>query len=272
MEEKWRLTGIYGFADSAKKGDTWTLLRLLHSRPSMLWLCARDFNKILWSHEKCSLGPRSENQMKAFRDVLDEVGLKDLGYVGKKFTWKGHRHDGLVLERLDRVVANNQWLSLNPGTKVQHLHSNSSDHQAIIVKPKGIIPRPNHPLKFEQIWLRDRRHSDTVTSAWGLPLMGATMPEAAGKIQTCGVKLTKWSKNSFGSIRKLLEERKKLLVRAEMEAAKGGDQLVVKTLQKEINVLLDKESQMRQQHSRALFLKCGDRNTSYFHSKASQRF
>lgn len=83
-EEKWRLTGIYGFADLAKEGDTWTLLRQLHSRPSMSWLCAGDFNKILQSHEKCGLGPRSKNQMKAFQDVLDEARLKDLGYVGKK--------------------------------------------------------------------------------------------------------------------------------------------------------------------------------------------
>lgn len=98
------------------------------------------------------------------------------------------------------------------------------------------------------------------------------MLEVAKKIHTCGVKLTGRSKNSFGIIRKLLEEKKKLLTKAEMVAAKGGDQLLVKTLRKEINALLDKESQMWQQRSRELFLKCGDRNTSYFHSKASQRF
>ncbi|KAL0000443.1 hypothetical protein SO802_014224 [Lithocarpus litseifolius] len=39
--------------------------------------------------------------MQAFREVLDETGLKDLGYVGKKFTWKGRRQSGFVLERLD---------------------------------------------------------------------------------------------------------------------------------------------------------------------------
>ena len=257
---------------SSQKGDTWSLLRQLLSCPSMLWLCARDFNEILWSHEKCGLGPRTENQMKAFCDVLDKAGLKDLGFVRKKFTWKGHRPGVLVLERLDQAVANNQWLSKNPGMKVQHLHSNSSNHLAIIVKLEGIIPKPNHPFKFEQMWLQDRGCSDTVTSAWGQPLMGATMPEVAGKIQTCGAKLTEWSKNSFGSIRKLLEEKKKLLAKAEMGPTKGRDQLLVKTLQKEINALLDKESQMWQQRSMALFLKCGDRITSYFHSNASQRF
>ena len=32
------------------------------------------------------MGPRSESQMIAFRDVLDELDLKDLGFVGRKFT------------------------------------------------------------------------------------------------------------------------------------------------------------------------------------------
>ena len=43
-------------------------------------------------------------------------------------------------------------------------------------------------------------------------------------------------------------------------------------MQLELNVLLDKESLMWHQRSKALFLKEGDRNTRYFHSKASQRF
>ncbi|KAL0009992.1 hypothetical protein SO802_005100 [Lithocarpus litseifolius] len=249
-ENKWRLTCMYGFADPAKK-----------------W----DFNEILWSHEKCGLGPRKEPPMKAFREVLDELGLKDLGFVGKKFTWKGRRHDGFVLERLDRAVANNQWLSLNSGTKVQHLHSNSSDHQAIVVKPEGISPNPKRPFKFEQMWLRDSGGSDTVINAWGPPSVGATMPELAGKVRVCGVKLTEWSKNSFGSVRKMIEEKKNLLTKAEMAAALGGDIMRVKSLQKEINEILEKENQMWQQRSRALFLKCGDRNTAYSHSKASQR-
>ena len=111
LGSEWRLTNIYGLVDPAKKCDAWALLHQLHASSSMSWLCAGDFNEILWSHEKCGLGPRSETPMKAFCEVSNELGLKDLGFVGKKFTWKGRRHGGFVLERLDRAVANNQWLS-----------------------------------------------------------------------------------------------------------------------------------------------------------------
>lgn len=120
--------------------------------------------------------------------------------------------------------------------------------------------------------LRDRGYSDTVTTAWGPLIIRVTMPEVVGKLQACGKKLTEWCKNSFGSVRKTLEEKRVLLSEAKLDAAIGGVSQLVKSLQKEINEILDKESQMWQQRSWSLFLKCKDRNTNYFHSKASQWF
>ena len=185
--------------------------------------------------------------MMAFHDVLDELGLKDLGFVGRKFTWKGRRHGGFVLERLDRAVANALWQSKFPGSKVQHLHSNTSDHQAILVKSEGILPNPKRYFKFEQMWLRDKSYSVTVNRAWGPPIGGATMPEVAEKVNFCAFKLIEWSKNSFGSVKKMLEEKKNLLAKAELAAARGGgDSMVVKSIQKEINDILDKENLMWQ--------------------------
>nr|POF24836.1 hypothetical protein CFP56_26225 [Quercus suber] len=122
------------------------------------------------------------------------------------------------------------------------------------------------------MWLRDKGCSNTVTNAWGPPIIGATMLEVASKVHVCGEKLTEWSKNSFGSVKRILKVKKNLLSKVEMDAARGGDPLLVKSLKMEINCMLDKENLMWQQRSRALFLKYEDRNTAYFHSKASQRF
>ena len=47
--------------------------------------------------------------------------------------------------------------------------------------------------------------------------------------------------------------------------------LMYSSKQSNLNDLLDKENLMWKQRARALFLKCGDRNTGYFHSKASHR-
>lgn len=124
--------------------------------------------------------------MKASCDILDKYGLKDLGFMGDKYTWKVKRLGGLVLERLDRAVANNQWFSLNLGTTAQHLQTHSSDHKPIIIIPKGIILKQNRPFKFKKMWLHDGGCSETVKSTWGQSFPDASMPLVADKLKTCG--------------------------------------------------------------------------------------
>ena len=129
------------------------------------------------------------------------------------------------------------------------------------------------PFKFEKMWLSDGGCTKTVKEAWGQTSPEASMSLVAGKIKYCGEKLISWSRHSFGSIKKSIEIKSKRLNRAELEEANGhGDADLIHSLQAELNTLLDKECQMWQQRSRTLFLKDGDRNTRYFHSKASQRF
>lgn len=64
-------------------------------------MCASDFNEILLFLEKLGGAPRSETVMREFREVVNDCGFMDLGYVGKKFTWKGKWGDDMVLEWID---------------------------------------------------------------------------------------------------------------------------------------------------------------------------
>ena len=94
-------------------------------------MCAGDFNEILLSREKLGGALRSETAMREFREVMDDCGFMDLGYVGKKYSWRGKRGDHMVLERLDRALASHSWLALNPATKVQCIWSKVSDQMII---------------------------------------------------------------------------------------------------------------------------------------------
>lgn len=102
------------------------------------------------------------------------------------------------------------------------------------MKSEGISPKPKRTFKFIQMRLQDRGYSDTVTTAWGPLIIGVTMPEVVGKLQACGEKLTEWCKNSFGSVRKTLEEKRVLLSEAKLDAAIGGVSQLAKSLQKEM--------------------------------------
>ena len=60
--------------------------------------------------------------MQLFRDVVDECGFMDFGFVGSKFTWARPFDDGhSVRIRLDRCLATNSWLHKFSGTRIHHL-------------------------------------------------------------------------------------------------------------------------------------------------------
>lgn len=42
----WRLTGIYEHLEEERKAETWRLMRHLHARGTLPWVCLGDFNEI----------------------------------------------------------------------------------------------------------------------------------------------------------------------------------------------------------------------------------
>lgn len=67
--------------------------------------------------------------MVAFRDVLADCGLTDLGFSGLPYTYdNGRDGDDNVKVRLDRAVACSEWRDLFGETVLHHLVSSRSDH------------------------------------------------------------------------------------------------------------------------------------------------
>ena len=83
--------------------------------------------------------------------------------------------------------------------------------------------------------------------------------------------LKSWSKDHFGNVKNQIAKKNESLWKAEEVTAKGGNYDAVITLRRELNILLDKESQMWRQRSRTQWVAKGDKNTKYFHEVATQR-
>ena len=129
MEEAWRLTGFYGEPMTHKRFDSWSLLHQLINQMSLPWICTGDFNELLKSSKKLRGSMRGQFQMQIFRDVINECGFLDLGFIRPQFTWQKHFADGhSIWERLDWAFANNDWFLRFTRTREHHLNANSSNH------------------------------------------------------------------------------------------------------------------------------------------------
>ena len=81
-ETEWRLTSFYWEPETARRIEAWDIVRNLNSRLDSPWLCCGDFNEIIKQEEKMGGAIRPHSQMQLFKDVIDECGFMDLGFVG----------------------------------------------------------------------------------------------------------------------------------------------------------------------------------------------
>ena len=91
------------------------------------------------------------------------------------------------------------------------------------------------------------------------------------KIEKCRAELTQWSRKNFDHVRRQLIDKRKCFLQAKQQAMHGGSNNQVRGLKKEINELLVKENLMWRQQEKTLWLVDGDKNSRYFHIRATQR-
>jgi hypothetical protein len=273
MSDAWRLTGVYGAPETHNRPKTWDLLRKLDGLFQLPWCCLGDFNEVVKLEEMCGRLNRPEKQMQAFRNVLDDCGLVDLGFHGFPFTWCNNRdppHTTWV--RLDRAVVNTEWLTRYPRARVDHVDVIKSDHKCLwlVCEPPRSRRQKQRPFRFEEMWMSDLGCEKTIMEAWSNTRPGTAMYQVSQKIRECKYQLGYWSRESFGNLGKRIEATKNQLKHAETLAIQGLNHDDLQALRKQLNSLFEKEEKMWRQRSRSLWLANGDRNTKYFHSKATQ--
>ncbi|KAL5758842.1 hypothetical protein ACOSP7_021453 [Xanthoceras sorbifolium] len=273
---KWRFTGFYGCPVPSHRTDSWELLRRLKAVNRLPWLCGGDFNELLHIEEKLGGNERIGPGMFNFRSIVELCDFVDLGFSGPLFTWNNKRGGSRnVQERLDPFFATSQWVNLFSGIKVEHLGFMFSDHRPISTKfvrggPSG-SGGGDRMFRFEPFWLKDEECYSVICSAWGGFNSETSGRGLRDKLGLCADRLENWSKVKFGSLKKAIDRK-----RCEINLLYDRQQSVqvldaIKTRERELESLLSKEELYWKQRSRVDWLLAGDKNSKFFHRRATAR-
>ncbi|KAL0449573.1 UNVERIFIED_CONTAM: hypothetical protein Slati_1513700 [Sesamum latifolium] len=235
-----------------------------------------DFNEILSQQEKQGDYPRAPWQIAAFRECLADCNLNDLGCRGSWFTWCNRRESPQTIrERLDRACCNDEWSSLFPEAAVMHIHEACSDHAAVFLSTDGDYTQGAKPKRsrfhFEAAWVRSEDCKTVIEKAWKGEIGTTPTKGLMHKIRSCRLDLLQWNRSSFGHISgriKELNEQLNLDTNKEITDIVGHRHDRLRT---ELEELLEREETMWKQRGKALWLKEGDRSTSFFHATAMER-
>jgi hypothetical protein len=166
----WKFTGFYGNPNPSKRGESWDLLRHLKHFFPQPWLCVGDFNEITEQHEKEGANVRKKSQMEKFREAIKNCLLCDMGFSGSKYTWSnGHTDGSFTKERLDRALANVDWISVFKEVEVRIEAKLYSDHNPVVIEfHKEKHEKRSRPsrFKFEAKWWVDTECGTVIKFAW----------------------------------------------------------------------------------------------------------
>lgn len=247
---------------------SWSLLRHpLSDSAGNPRLCSGDFNEILSNADKFGGWAINPYRSQRFKSCIDHCGLTDLGFSGPRFTWTNLRQaGGIIRDRLDRALCNNDWHLLYPNTKIFHLPITHFDHCPVLLNLNPRLRRTVRPFRFESIWFSDPSLFCVVKESWSNSTNSYT-----NCVSDFKDRVSLWNKTTFGNI----FLRKKRLAARILGVQKSLDSVsnsflidLEKSLINDYNGILKMEEDFWALKARINYTLDGDRNTKFFHASA----
>jgi hypothetical protein len=232
------------------------------------WCVVGDFNDLLTQEDKKGTHPHPNWLCNGFRAAVSDCDLTDIKLEGYPYTWiKSSGSPSVVEERLDRAMANSQWLMAYPGVKLLNLLTSHSDHSPILLQNSSISRSGrSYSFRFENNWLKEEDIEEVVLEGWGRERSMDIMH----KTSRCADKLKGWGRRKRMKFKQEVVE-----CNEEMERLRGcQDSASVgrfKELHEKHAKLLVQEEVYWRQRAKMHWLKEGDMNTKFFHMSASTR-
>ncbi|XP_076932405.1 uncharacterized protein LOC143597921 [Bidens hawaiensis] len=167
------------------------------------WIVMGDFNTIMSLDESTSSSSSRDISMVEFKDCIQELEILDLKFTGLQYTWNQKpKGDSGLMKKLDRIMGNQVFNDIFPGSYVEFLPYRISDHTPAILSiplSRKFCPKP---FKFSNVLTSHADFKQVVKDGWNIEVEGYYM-----------FSLTKKLKNLKKPLRKLLYDKGNLHIK-----------------------------------------------------------
>jgi ribonuclease HI/exonuclease III len=271
------LFNLYVPVTYSEKRECWTSLSafLDQHNPSNIIL-AGDLNIVLKSKEKRG-GSISRDPMLTFVEELQQQwDLLDFSPIRGLYTWSNNRTGTEhISARLDRFLVQGSLIMDKKIIKTKILPKLTSDHkpiQLLLEEEEDLGPLP---FRFSPLWIEREGFYETVKEAWAKSFSGSSSFVWEQKLKATKQALKEWIKNPVPTP---INTRKEAVYNLEtLQTEMESKEITAELLEQEIKAQsstyrsLRKEEEYWRIKSRSLWLKAGDRNTSFFHRQYRAR-
>jgi hypothetical protein len=187
---------VYGPQSEGEKLQSMQELRDIRPTANERWVLLGDFNLIYRMCDK-SNGNGNVNRrfLNQFRQVLEELEVKELHLHGRRFTWTSGSRTPMQT-KIDHVFVTKEWL-LYTNCQLQAGSSSILDHYPMI-----LTCNPFHQaykgFHFESFWLQMPEFKEVVAQTWVKPVSTANKARALHIKLACLAKVLKrWHKQKM---------------------------------------------------------------------------
>ncbi|KAF9596337.1 hypothetical protein IFM89_008863 [Coptis chinensis] len=269
------MTFVHASSSYGIRRQLWQELSLMGTS-GQAWAVIGDFNIVTSIAERKGGGTPCISAMDDFNHFIHSNALIDSTTSGFKYSWCNKRWGSKrMLQKIDRMLVNQDWLKGNVGWRSKILKRKFSDHSPI-VGWNTCIPKPhNIPFRFRKAWLSHDSLKEVVADSWNEPLYDVPIRKVVKKLKRLKQKLKSWSFEVFGNqsqhLKHLEEEMDQILLDQEHDPTDSTLQQMEFDKASEIEEVTNVLTTMAKEKSRVSDALHGERNSAYFHAIIKMR-
>lgn len=157
---------------------------------------------------------------------------------------------------------------------MDYFHSDHRDIAAVLTSHNTPAQQFKHKsrFRFEKLLLADAESRDIISQCWLHHSSQPSIDNVLHNLDSCATNLQQWHIRKYGRMKKTIAEAQTRVTDLNNSVIRSDNTMEeLKASESILDDLLEQEEMYWQQRSRVDWMNLGDRNTKFFHAKASAR-